>query len=307
VDSAAVHADAEAPRIAICVATYRRARGLLALLQSLDTLVFTGAAPEVRIVVADNDEFESARAICEDARHWLRHPLRYVVEKRRGIPQARNASVAPALGWASWIAFVDDDEVVDPHWLDALLAVQRATGADVVNGPVIPRYAMDAPRWVVDGAFFSTPQLADREPRLRAYTGNAMVRASALAGLERLFDERLVLGEDTDLFGRLVRSRHRIVWAERARIFTDVPADRTRLRWILARAYRDGIALARIERRHGLRSAAWIALHGAYCLAGGLCRAAVPARCGFGARARALERAAYGLGRWAGLRSPRHA
>ena len=49
-------------RVAICVATYRRPHGLLALLQSLDALVFDGIAPEVRVIVADNDEAESARA-----------------------------------------------------------------------------------------------------------------------------------------------------------------------------------------------------------------------------------------------------
>src|SRR5258705_4394347 len=104
-------------RVAICIATHRRPQGLLALLQSLDGLVFDGAAPEVRVIVADNDEAESARAICDGARDWLRHPLTYVVEKRPGIPQARNASLAPALGSVDWIAFADDDELADPRWL----------------------------------------------------------------------------------------------------------------------------------------------------------------------------------------------
>ena len=44
-------------------------------------------------------------------RRWLRHPLTYAIEKRRGIPQARNAALARVLGEVDWIAFVDDDEV----------------------------------------------------------------------------------------------------------------------------------------------------------------------------------------------------
>src|SRR5262249_31641540 len=141
-------------RVAICIATWRRPQGLLALLQSLDALVFEGPEPELCVIVADNDERESAHAVCESARDWLRHPLHYVVEKRRGIPQARNASLLAALGRVDWIAFADDDEVADPRWLDALLRAQLASGADVVSGPVVPRFATGTPAWVAQGPFF---------------------------------------------------------------------------------------------------------------------------------------------------------
>ena len=119
------------PVLSICVPTYRRPGGLFLLLGSLDAQVFSEAPPAIRIVVVDNDETESAREVVDDARSFLRHPVHYRVEKRVGIPQARNAALAAALS-SDWIAFVDDDEVPEPGWLDALLRTQRATGADVV-------------------------------------------------------------------------------------------------------------------------------------------------------------------------------
>jgi GT2 family glycosyltransferase len=287
--------------VAICVATYRRPQGLLALLQSLDALVFEGVPPDVRVIVADNDAAGSARAVCESARDWLRHPLTYVVEKRRGIPQARNASLAPALGRVDWIAFADDDELADPHWLAELLRAQRASGADVVTGPFVPRFAAGAPAWIAEGGFFASPRFRDGEARPVAFTGNALVRESALAGLEHLFDERLERGEDTELFKRLVQRGCRIVWADGALILHVVEPERARLRWILERAFRDGVALDRIDRGHRARSAAAIALHGAWCMAKGLAMAALPAPRGRAARAASLKLAAFGLGRWAGL------
>jgi len=296
-----------ATRVAVCVASFRRPAGLLALLQSLDALVFEGDAPELRIVVADNDAGESARAVCESAADWLRHPLTYVVEKRRGIAAARNASLAPALGRADWIAFVDDDEIADPDWLDALLRTQRATGADVVAGPVRTRFAVDPPRWIVEGGLLAYPRFAHGAALDTACTNNALVRGSLLAGLESLFDESLERGEDTELFVRLARRGHRIVWAEDAPVTEVVPLERARLAWILRRSYLDGIARARIERRHGLHGGAGIALRGVGRLLQGLGLAALPTPRDRAARARALRLAALGLGRCVGLARPRAA
>ena len=57
----------------------------------------------------------------------------------RGIAQNRNALVAAALDRSEmqFLAMLDDDEWVEPDWLDALLATQAHFGADAVEGPVI--------------------------------------------------------------------------------------------------------------------------------------------------------------------------
>ncbi len=45
-------------------------------------------------------------------------PLTYVHEVRAGIPLARNAVLHAARNLnPDWIAFVDDDEVIDREWL----------------------------------------------------------------------------------------------------------------------------------------------------------------------------------------------
>ena len=61
---------------------------------------------------------------------------RYVHEPRPGISHARNRGVAEAKG--DFVAFIDDDELPAPNWLESLLLTQRTYRADVVLGPVRP-------------------------------------------------------------------------------------------------------------------------------------------------------------------------
>jgi succinoglycan biosynthesis protein ExoM len=128
----------EMPSVAICIATHCRPLGLERLIRALAMLELTRCSPSsISIVVADNDPAGSARATCEALRGAIRWPIEYVHEPRRGIPFARNACVdgARRLG-AELLAFIDDDEVPDPAWLDQLLLVIHDTGAGICTGPV---------------------------------------------------------------------------------------------------------------------------------------------------------------------------
>jgi glycosyltransferase involved in cell wall biosynthesis len=296
-----IESEKEAGRIGICIASYRRPAQLLTLLQSLDALTFEATAPAIQIFVVDNDVAESARDVCESARDWLRHPLVYHVDPRVGIPQARNACLAQALGQVEWVAFVDDDEIVDPRWLDALLEQQRRSGADVVTGPVHPRFAEPAPDWVLEGRFFAPECCADGSERRTAFTHNTLARAAALQGLDRGFDERMPFGEDTELFLRVAERGHRIVWADGARVYETLGKERLLLGAILRRGFREGVTWARIERWHLQWAAGWTALRGIARLLQGIAGAILPWPRSRADRVRALRRAAYGLGRCAGL------
>lgn len=293
-------------RVAICVTSYRRPRRLFTLLGSLDGLTFASETPEIRVVVIDNDADGSAREVCEDARQWLRHPLTYAIEKRRGIPQARNAALAQVLGEVDWIAFVDDDEIAHPRWLDALLRVQRGSGADVVTGPVLPRFAEPPPPWVVEGAFFEPPRRSSGALCQTAFTNNALVRQSTLAEIGALFDERFSpMGEDSELFERLAQRGGRIVWADDAVAFERIPPERTRVGWIVRRGLRTGVARTRIDLVHRARSFWSISAHGVWCIGKGLITWLARARRGRAARVAALQLAAWGAGRLIGLAGPR--
>lgn len=290
------------PTLAVCIATYCRPRGLFALLGALDVQEFSDDPPNLRVIVVDNDAHESARDVCERARGWLRHELDYVTEPRKGIPHARNAALARALPDACWLAFVDDDEVPQRGWLDALLTVQRASGADVVAGPVLPRFARQPPGWVREGGFFAPPRHRTGASRPTAFTNNALVCADALAHPSARFDESFVpMGEDVELFERLVRAGRRVVWADEAIVYDVVPPARTTPRWLLRRGFRGGTTRTHLDRVHRVHGVPRILLLGASCILKGTLRAAHGVRRGRASRIAGLQIVAYGLGRWAGL------
>ena len=292
-------------KVDIAIATYRRPKGLARLLHGLDRLRFPEAAPDLRVIVVDNDAEGSARALCEEVRGWLDLPLVHCVEKRRGIPQARNAAVAAALERADFLAFIDDDEVPSPLWLAELLRVQAATGADAVAGPCEPVFEEPVPRWVERGGFFQRARHATGARIGCAFTHNVLVRARALAQLDSLFDESMALfgGSDVELFQRFAARGHAIVWADEALVFEWVPGSRANARWILERAFRVGASSAFVDRHRRERPMprAHLFAHGGWCLVKGATLLPVGALRGRAGAVRALRLAAFGAGRIGGL------
>jgi len=150
--------DSKAPRrVSVCVATCERPIGLANLLGAFEVLEIS-VHTALQVVVVDNDPAGSAKAVCDEfcARHA--YPLRYVAEKRRGIPFARNTALSVALSDSDFVAFIDDDEIPESGWLAELLRVQALYGADVVTGPCLPHYLEPPPHWVVEGGFHELPR-----------------------------------------------------------------------------------------------------------------------------------------------------
>ena len=230
------------PSVAICVATHRRPLGLARLIRGLDTLEFTSCAPRsITIIVVDNDPAMSAKEASEALRESSRWPLEYVSEPRRGIPFARNASVNSArrLG-AELLAFIDDDEVPEPAWLEQLLLVMHDTGANIVTGPVLPAFEEAVPAWIERGRFFDRERHGTGTFQERAVTGNVLLRTDLLAEMPTPFDERRPLsgGTDTHLFRRLIMEGQRIAWADEAIVHELNPATRLTGRWLVRRSFR---------------------------------------------------------------------
>jgi succinoglycan biosynthesis protein ExoM len=230
------------PSVAIGVATHCRPLGLERLLRGIASLELTRCSPRsVTIVVADNDPAASAAATCDALRSVIRWPIEYVHEPRRGIPFARNACVngARRVG-AELLAFIDDDEVPEPAWLEQLLLVMRDTGAGIVTGPVLPAFEEAVPAWIERGGFLARDRHATGAHPARAVTGNVQLRTDLLASMPAPFDERKPLsgGTDTHLFRRLIKAGERIAWADEAIVHEYNPATRLTARWLVRRSFR---------------------------------------------------------------------
>ncbi|WP_167568779.1 glycosyltransferase family 2 protein [Brevibacillus migulae] len=229
--------------VAICITTYKRPEGLKRLLDALEILTFSKSAPaNIRVVVVDNDPAEGEKAFCQKRSETYRWPLTYVCEHNRGISYARNRAIAAVIDDTDCFAFIDDDEVPEPQWLDELLSVYMNYKADVVTGPVLSVFEGQVPAWVIKGKFFDRPRYATGTDMRFAASGNVLIRTNILRSLPAFFDERLSLtgGEDTHFFMRLVKLGYRIVWADQAVVHEYVPQTRVNLQWIAKRDFRTG-------------------------------------------------------------------
>lgn len=236
--------------VSVCVATCRRPSGLKRLLVGLSQLTFGCiGVPDIEIIVVDNDSAGSARALCENM--TSRWPIKYDIELQAGICYARNKALANISFETDFIAIIDDDEAPEPCWLEQLMIVQRQYDADVVAGPVLPRFEpKHVPQWVIRGRFFHLPRYRTGQHLDMAFTNNVLVRARLLRSMKPPFDTRFNLtgGEDSHLFMRLYQQGSKIVWADEAVVCEWIPASRMRPHWILRRGYRASSRYSFIER-----------------------------------------------------------
>ena len=238
---AAVEPSSGRVRVAVCITTYQRPLGLERLLNALGELRFERPRdPEIHLLVIDNDPDASAREMTEAMAPGMAWPLRYVHEPRRGISAARNRAIASAREVAELVAFIDDDEVPAPDWLDELLRVQAEYDADVVAGPALERFEGEVPAWIEKGRFFTPRRGPTGSHRRDPGAGNVLIRMAALPGPGEPFDERFGLtgGEDTHLFLRMAHAGRTMVWADEAIVYESVPPSRAKVGWILRRVYR---------------------------------------------------------------------
>lgn len=242
--------------ISVCIATYRRAERLEALLEDLRGQTL----PPAEVVVVDNDVDGSARGVVERCK-LAQPPFRviYDIQPQKNISLTRNRTVE--LATREWLAFVDDDERAPASWLERLAETASAHGADGVLGPVDPVVPADAPRWIRRGRFYDFPRMKTGTvvPPNRLRFGNLVLRAAALRSMDVIFDPAYGLtgGEDGDLLSRMTLRGARIVWCDEAIVQEPIEKSRLNLKWLLRRALRGGQDFARhsLSGRYGHRTA----------------------------------------------------
>ncbi len=238
--------------LAVVICTYHRERLLARLLASIQAQV---APHDMRceIIVVDNSDEGGARAIASASNGAF--PVRWVAAHPANISVARNIGVAASA--AEWIAFVDDDQVLEPGWLAALADAIRAWPHDVFFGAVEPDFEASArptPRTaqlysrrlgLAPGAdlFAIGP---DKTPGVALATNNCALRRAALPPDAAPFDLSFGAGggEDYDLFCRMQTRGARFGWAPAMRAREFVPSQRCEGRYLRRRFFAGGQAFA---------------------------------------------------------------
>lgn len=226
-------------KIDILMCTFRRP-AVAEAIAALASLRLPADA-DLRLVVADNDDTDSARHVVAEAAKALPFPCHYVHAPARNISVARNACLDAASDrGADWIASLDDDETVKPDWLVELMSV--AVKADGAFGKVLAIYPPDAPSWVRDLDFHSSHPERMPQPLRTGNSGNVALRWAGSPWADQRYDlaRGQSGGEDTEFFLRLYGLGVRFLPAPGACVTEPVPPARQTMEWLSVRRYRMG-------------------------------------------------------------------
>jgi GT2 family glycosyltransferase len=223
------------PSVSIAICTKDRPDDLASLLKSLQASIATAARRNValEILVIDN-------APCNDQTHRTAVSFpetRYILEPKPGLNFARNRAVREARG--DWVAFMDDDVSADANWLNGFLdAAVAYDDAGCITGLVLPLELETHAQILFEknGGFrkgflraVHRPFLEGKPfypcfPGLFGTGANMAVRRNLvreLGGFDDALDTGAPLpgGGDLDMFYRIIRAGHALVYEPSALVF----------------------------------------------------------------------------------------
>lgn len=239
----------------VAVCTHNRARLLERALESLLSQTLSPGLFEVLVV--DNASQDETPALVR--RYQSRRPdVFYEHEPVLGIARARNRALQRARG--RYIAFLDDDAVATPRWLEIHLRALEA-GYQAAAGRVELEWREERPAWLLPeydslyARYYFGEEDMDLPRDAYLVTTNASFSLKLLRAMGG-FDERLghrgrllVGGEDGDLFRRLCERGLQVRYLAGALVRHSLDPRRLTRRWLLRRMLWDGMGIASLDFR----------------------------------------------------------
>lgn len=206
------------------------------------------------VLVTETDEVQTAvrRDYGADDRVTIEH-----LEDGGNLATARNAGAHAATG--DVVAFIDDDCIAEQDWLAELARGYRDSSLDAVGGKATPIWT-ERTCWYLPEEFYwlvgaTHAGFAEEEREVRNTFGcNISFRREAFLELGG-FNPNLgkdhghnLQGEETDLCARLRAERDSgLYYVPTAAVQHKVYLEQTRLRWLVDRAFWQGVTKAIVE------------------------------------------------------------
>ncbi len=266
-------------RISIGVATRRRPAMLEHCLRSLAAQAVPDGT-ELVIIVVENDREKYSNDVVATVERQSPIPIEYHLEQNIGISNARNAVLDAAIANGSdYLAFIDDDELAYPEWIDRLFTAMRNHGAMIAGGPVLRTLECnEPPAWAA--RYF--PAIQSRHGgwpnvisgALPTGTGNLLFDLSPVRESGIRFDKKfnLIGAEDLafiEAFSAAVDRKS--VYVNDALVCEVIPASRLTRSYIFKRTVMDESHIVRLRKgqSYGFVIAVTMAFSGIFYIAAG--------------------------------------
>ena len=246
-------------RLEVVVPTYNRADLLPVCLKSLQA----ARIPEglsVGITIVDNNSKDNTREVVESWQQQLGERLRYVFEGMQGRSSALNAGITASE--SDLVGFIDDDEEIDVTWYEVVYHAFTSRDVDFIGGPYIPKWECEPPQWLpsdhegviglVDAGSEIIPY-DDHYPGI-LMGGNAVIRRAAIEKVGLYMTalgrtgERLLAGEDEDMYRRLLASGAKGLYLPQLKIYHLIPASRLTKKYYRRWSFWRGVSCGVLDR-----------------------------------------------------------
>ena len=210
--------------------------------------------------MVDNNSTDRTSEVAEGYCRKYPGRFRYVFEPKQGLSRARNAGIRVARG--ETIAFLDDDVIADPKWLENLVMHLHDGKWAGAGGRIVPPRDFTPPHWLTVGgetdllgALLPLFDLGDKAGEMKRppYGTNMAFRKEMFdkygmfrADLGRCGNS-LLMGEDTEFGNRLILAGECLRYEPLAVVEHPVPEERLSKKWF--RAWWLGFGRTRILER----------------------------------------------------------
>lgn len=243
----------------VLIGTYNRCE---LLPRALASLLAAEVPPglTVRVTVIDNNSNDKTREVVESWQERFGGRLTYLFEPRQGRAYALNKGIANTTG--DLLGIFDDDEEVEVRWYRTVYEAFQDPALDFIGGPCLPRWGAPQPRWLprsypgvigwIDGGDRVLTYGDDYDGILMG--GNAVLRRSVYERVGNYAEglgptgKRIMLGDDQDLFYRLMGARLHGHYRPDLIIFHWVPPTRLTKKYYRRWCFWNGVSLGVIDR-----------------------------------------------------------
>ncbi len=245
------------PRFSVIICTYNRRTMVLTALASLRRQTFPYKYFE--IIIIDNGStdgtFEAVQTYIDMPYKKQREEVWRVQclhEMRNGLSYARKTGLEAATG--EIVVFLDDDTVIDPHFLEQLHLAYTETGGDAIGGCVEIHWEAPRPYWLTDDFLGVLGYFVPFRTRTKLTTAINFSSScfsvkrevlSRVGGFSHLLSKRLhmpVNAEVANLCQRLHQGGYTLWYEPRACVGHRVSQPRLKRAFFVGRAYWQGRA-----------------------------------------------------------------
>jgi glycosyltransferase involved in cell wall biosynthesis len=218
---------------------------------------------DVHITVICNACTDSSTEIVRRLQAAYPRRISLIEERRRGKSRALNTGIAATTGHL--IGMIDDDEEMDPRWLEVVEAAFQDPQVDFIGGPYLAIWATPPPDWLPDD-YLAVLGSADNGTEARDYDkdfpgmlkgGNAVIRRTVL---ERVgpYAEHLGPGsfaqlfscEDEDMYLRLLEAGAKGKYLPELVIYHYIAEQRLTREYYRSWCFWRGVSRGLMDRRH---------------------------------------------------------